>query len=293
MMHMKHVLRVLLLTSLRLTGVWSDKNSVFVYNTLGGSAILPCTNLVSQDCSLISWTFYKGGKVRYRDVVTNGQVRADSDTYSRLSLTSNCSLYLRDLRIDDAASYVCKKQKDSITDVYLSLLTITSPSQITDLQPGGNLSLSCILSTYYDAGSCKSYSSVFNLSWVAEDGTTLPTDSRYEMTAQHRCNITLVIKLQKEDNNKMWRCQLKTKENNQTVFQDFRSTFLFQSSPAAQNLTTSIAINCQTSLPISRIVLCVALPVMVIIVGIFTWRTDRKQLAKTSAAGYELKEFNY
>lgn len=160
-----------------LAGVRCSKDSVFVYSRLGGSALLPCTNLVSSDCSLVYWTFYKGGD-RYIEEVSAGQVRLGSDKSSRMSITSNCSLHLRDLRVDDVGSYSCLSKTKGVTDVYLSLITITSLSKLTDLQPGGNLSLSCILFTYYDAGSCKSYSSVFTLSWMAEDGTGLTSNSR-------------------------------------------------------------------------------------------------------------------
>uniref|UniRef100_A0A3Q3K9Q8 Immunoglobulin V-set domain-containing protein n=1 Tax=Monopterus albus TaxID=43700 RepID=A0A3Q3K9Q8_MONAL len=262
---------------------WCAKGA-FVYSRVGGDTLLPCTGLVSADCSHIFWTFYKGGQVRYTQEVSWGQVRAESDKSSRMSITSNCSLHLRDLRIDDAGSYVCLHQGQTITDVYLSLLTITSVSRITDLQLGGNLILSCILFTYYDAGSCKSYSSAFSLSWVAKDGTSLATDSRYELTGQTRCNITLVTKLQMEDNNRKWRCQVNTTETSRAAFQDFTSTFLFQNPPIVQSLTPSAAMHCPVHLPISRIVLCVALPVMVIIVGLFTWRNDRKRAKKTAAS---------
>lgn len=159
-------------------GVSGKKDSVFVYSRLGGDTLLPCTGLPSNpNCSLTSWTFFRG--VRYTEEVSRGKVRKDSDKSSRLSITSNCSLTLRDLRIDDAGSYVCLQSGISLTDIYLSILTITSLSTITDLQPGGNLTLNCILFTYYDAGSCRSYSSMFNLSWAAADGTMLqPEDNR-------------------------------------------------------------------------------------------------------------------
>ncbi|XP_044058299.1 uncharacterized protein LOC122878877 isoform X2 [Siniperca chuatsi] len=223
-------MRVLMLTSLLLTGVRCVKDAVFVYSRLGGDTLLPCSNLVSPDCSLIFWTFYKGGQVRYTEEVRGGQ-------------------------------------------------------------PGGTLALSCILFTYYDAGSCRSYSSVFNLSWVAGDGTKLPKDSRDELIGHTRCNITLVTKLQREDNNRKFRCQVNTTENSRGTFLDFTSTFLFESPPTAQNLIPSPTPARPVQLPISRITLCVALPVMVIIVGFFTWRGDRKR-AKASAAGIELQEMN-
>ncbi|XP_037631684.1 uncharacterized protein LOC119491612 [Sebastes umbrosus] len=289
MMDRNNLMRVLLLASLLLTDVRCEKDAVFVYSRLGGETLLPCFKPESEDCSSITWTFYKSGQVRYTEEVIEGQVRADSDKSSRMSVKPNCSITLRDLIVADTGSYVCLKHGKPITDVYLSLLTITSISTITDLQPGGNLTLSCILFTYYDIGSCKAYYSNFNLSWVAEDGATLPRDTRYEQIFRARCNITLVIKLQMEDNNRKWRCQVDTTENSTGLFLDFTSTFLFQNTPTAQNVVPSAPTDCPVQLPISRIVLCVALPVMVLIVGFFTWRGDRMR-AKTSATGIELKE---
>ncbi|GAA6232301.1 uncharacterized protein LOC108888991 [Lates japonicus] len=291
MKSIKNLMSALLL----LTGVWCKNDAVFMYSKPGGAALLPCTNVDSTDCSLISWTFWspgKGGQVRYTYEVSGGKVSVTSDKSSRMSITSNCSLHLRDLKAEDAGSYVCLKAGSRTTDVYLSLLAITSFSKITDLQPGGNLTMSCILFTYYDAGSCKSYNSAFSLSWATEDGTVLPEESRYELIAHTRCNITLVTKLQKEDNNRKWRCQVNITENRVTVFQDFTSVFLFQNPSTTQNLSPispSSTMDCEAQLPISRIMLCVALPVMVMIVGFFTWRGDRKR-AKTSSI--ELQEID-
>lgn len=291
MTDMKNPVRALLVVGLLLTGVRCKKDALFVYSRLGGDALLPCTNLVSPDCSFISWTFYKGGQVQYTTEVSRGQVSEDSDKANRMSVTSNCSLSFCDLKVNDAGSYVCLLRDKSVINVYLSLVTITTFSSIADLQPGGNLTLNCILFTYYDAGSCKSYSSnVFNLSWVSEDGSQLTKDSR--LTGHSRCNITLVTKLQKEDNNRKWRCQVSTTESSRAAFVDFTSSFLFQIPPTAQiQSPESGRAECSVHLPVSRIVLCVALPVMVLIVGFFTWRGDRKR-AKTSAAGIELQEFS-
>ncbi|KAI3353684.1 hypothetical protein L3Q82_004831 [Scortum barcoo] len=288
----KTLMRVLLLISLLRKGVRAAKGTVFVSSRLGGDALLPCADLVSPDCSSISWTFFKGGNVRYSEEVKGGEVKANSDKSSRMSVTSGCSIGLRDLRVDDAGSYVCLQEGKTVANVYLSLLTITSPSIVTDLQPGGKLTLSCILFTYYDAGSCKSYSSTFNLSWVAEDGTALPRDSsysnqRYELIVHTRCNITLVTNLRQEDNNRKWRCQVNNTENSRAAFLVFTSTFLFDDPPTTR--PSPVTVDCAVQLPISRIVLCVALPVMVLIVGLFTWRGDRKR-AKMSAAGIELHE---
>ncbi|XP_035536067.1 uncharacterized protein LOC118341799 [Morone saxatilis] len=286
---MKNLKRVVLLTCLLLTGVRCKKDAEFVYSRLGHSTLLPCTKLVSSDCSLISWTFYKGGQVLYT-LVSDGQLNADSDKASRMSITSNCFLSISDLRVEDAGSYVCLKRGNAITDVYLSLLTITSLSTITNLQPRGNLTLNCVLFTFYDAGSCK-YSSGFNLSWANENGTMLLKDSRYELIGHTRCNITLITNLQADDNNRKWRCQVTTQENNRAAFLDFTSTFLFENHPTDQSVIHSAATDCPVHLPISRIALCVALPVMVIIVEFFTRRGNQRR-TKASAADIELQEMN-
>nr|XP_020482333.1 uncharacterized protein LOC109976653 [Labrus bergylta] len=288
--------RLLLLVSLFLTGVRCEKESLFVYGTAGDQALLPCTNLITSDCSRISWTFFfKGDGVRYTTEVDQGKVRADSDKVDRMSLSPNCSLVLRDLKTKDAGSYVCLQDGNGITDIYFSVLTIMSVSTITDLQRGGNLSLSCVLFTFFDAGSCKSYSNVFDLSWTTVDDTELLRDSRYTLTSHNRCNATLAVtNLQREDNNRKLRCQINTTRNHQALFLDFTSTFLFgDSSPSPSPSPSVIPVavsDCSVPLPVSRIVLCVALPVMVIMVGFFTWRADKKR-AEASTAGIELQEF--
>ncbi len=112
---------------------------------------------------------------------------------------------------------------------------------------------------------------------------------RYELIDRtSRCNITLATTLQRQDNNRKWRCQVNTKDSSRVMSLDFTSTFLFDS--PAQDLLPSASFDCAHPLPVSRILLCVALPVMVIIVGCF--RGDCKR-AKTSAANIELQEIHW
>lgn len=286
---LKILIGALLISGL-LTGVSGAKDSVFVYDRLGGDALLPCTKLASPDCSSVTWTFFKGGLVRYSKEVSGGRVNPDSDKSNRTAVSSNCSLVLRGLVVEDAGSYVCLVKEEAVTDVYLSLLSIGSVSPITELRPGGNLVLTCVLFTYYDAGSCKPYSSTFSILWVDEDGEQLPkNDTRFKLTENTRCNVTLVTKLQAEDNGRKWRCRVDTTEKKQAAFLDFRSSFLFQDAQTDQIVQPSVAEECPAELPISRIVLCVALPLMVCIVGFFRWKSDRKT-AKASAAAIEMQD---
>ncbi|XP_058490487.1 uncharacterized protein LOC131462928 [Solea solea] len=274
MMNRKGLKGVWLLTCLFLTGVWCKNDAAFVYSRIGGDILLPCSNLKASNCSLISWSFYGGVQVRFTYEVREGQMRADTDKANRLSVTSNCSLLLHDLMLDDIGTYRCLWQEEPVYDVYLSLLTITAFSKITDLHPGGNLILSCHISTFFDLGSCRSYSNEFRLSWVMENGTELPRESRYELIAPTRCNITLVTKLQREDNNRKWRCQVNPTNHSRAAFQDFTSAFLFENPSTGEDPIPSPVSDCEVQLPISSVVLCVALPIMVIIVGFFTWRKD-------------------
>ncbi|MEQ2233308.1 hypothetical protein ILYODFUR_020464 [Ilyodon furcidens] len=292
MMSFQILTRVLLFSSLFQTGVRSVKDSVFVYSRLNGDTLLPCTKLASADCSAITWTFFRGGQVRYSEEVIRGQVNLNSDKFNRISIMSNCSLVLHDLIVEDAGSYVCLENQEPVSDIYLSLLSISSISPITELRPGGNLILTCILFTYYDAGSCKSYSNVISIYWLDQDGKQLPKDKRrYMLTENTRCNVTLATTLQTEDNNRKWRCQVDTKKNQKVAFLDFKSSFLFQNDNKDQIVQPSVTKEGPVELPISRIVLCVLLPLMVCIVGFFTWKSDQKK-AKTSAAVIELQDFH-
>ncbi|MEQ2264564.1 hypothetical protein XENORESO_012648 [Xenotaenia resolanae] len=292
MMSFQILTRVLLFSSLFQTGVRSVKDSVFVYSRLNGDTLLPCNKLASADCSAITWTFFRGGQVRYSEEVIRGQVNLNSDKFNRISIMSNCSLVLHDLIVEDAGSYVCLENQEPVSDIYLSLLSISSVSPITELRPGGNLILTCILFTYYDAGSCKSYSNVISIYWLDQDGKQLPKDKRrYMLTENTRCNVTLATTLQTEDNNRKWRCQVDTKKNKKVAFLDFKSSFLFQNDHKDQIVQPSVTKEDPVELPISRIVLCVLLPLMVCIVGFFTWKSDQKK-AKTSAAVIELQDFH-
>uniref|UniRef100_A0A8C2X271 Ig-like domain-containing protein n=1 Tax=Cyclopterus lumpus TaxID=8103 RepID=A0A8C2X271_CYCLU len=264
-----------------------SQDTVMLYSTIGGDALLPCISPVPLNCASITWTFYQQGPWRYTEEVSEGRVKADSDKSGRLAIAPNCSLALRGLVVDDVGSYNCMAHGQSITAVYVSLLGVTSPSAVTELQPGGRLALSCILFTYYDSMSiCGSRTVYVGLSQhlrceehvtqcntVAHSHVIRPR--RHELISGTSCNITLVIELKREDNNRMWRCQVSGRENSRSAFLDFTSPFVFQKPPSS-------SIDDPVQLPVSRIALCVALPVMVLIVGFFTWRQGLKR-AKASA----------
>lgn len=115
---------------------------------------------------------------------------------------------------------------------------------------------------------------------------------RYKLIEDKLCNITLVMKLRTEDHNTRWRCQVFTRTNSSAVFLDFKSSFYFLNTPSVQKPETSGNKPCPVQLPISRIVLCVVLPLLVSFVGVFTCTLDHRR-AKMAAAAFELHQMKW
>lgn len=78
---------------------------------------------------------------------------------------------------------------------------------------------------------------------------------------------------------------MNTREETGVVFLDFRSTFLFESSLFGENLIFSALPECPFQLPMARILLCVVVTVVLVTVGVFTWRKE-KNIVGTSAADH-------
>ncbi|KAK6297655.1 hypothetical protein J4Q44_G00322380 [Coregonus suidteri] len=151
---------------------------------------------------------------------------------------------------------------------------MSSSSPVTDIKPDRPVTLRCSLHTLNGPGRCApGMGQDVSLSWLRVDeadtglieaGTNLQGDSRYQVTQLSYCDITLNMTLQREDNNRKWRCQLTGKVE---TFLDFTVTF-----PGTSNVV---------ELPINRIMLFLALTVMAAIVTIHTTRKE--------ASGIELQ----
>lgn len=78
---------------------------------------------------------------------------------------------------------------------------------------------------------------------------------------------------------------MNTREETGVVFLDFRSTFLFESSLFGENLIISALPECPFQLPMARILLCVVVTIVLVTVGVFTWRREKNRV-RTSAADH-------
>uniref|UniRef100_A0A8C7JA40 Ig-like domain-containing protein n=1 Tax=Oncorhynchus kisutch TaxID=8019 RepID=A0A8C7JA40_ONCKI len=222
----------------------------------GDDVSLPCNNVVYPNCSSTTWNYNRNGSTGTIQEITLGEIKVDqTERAERLSLGSDCSLHVSDVRAEDVGLYICQQfltetgpKHGGDAPVHLSVLTISSTTPVTDLKPNVNMTLRCSLLTDTQHGTCRSR---FSLSWVPNPGTNA------QDTQDSSCDITLTVTLQKKDNNRKWTCTL-TEEGNVKISIDFTSTFS----------GTSNAVK----LPISHIMLFVALTIMATIVTIHTRR---------------------
>ncbi|XP_064816289.1 uncharacterized protein LOC135532778 isoform X2 [Oncorhynchus masou masou] len=256
-----------------LSGVSGETLSMF--SREGDDVSLPCNNVVYPNCSSTTWMYSIKGSYGSIRKVTLGESKSDqTERADRLSVGSNCSLHVSDVRAEDVGLYTCRQyvtetgpQHGGDAAVDLSVLTISSTTPLTDLKPNVNMSLRCSLLTERGNGTC---SSVFSLSWVLKTGTNA------QVTQYSSCDITLTVPLQKKDNNRKWTCTL-TEKGNVKISIDFTSTFSGSTASTARPaLSTTSPSSAGTSnavkLPISHIMLFVTLTIMAAIVTIHTRR---------------------
>ncbi|KAK6297656.1 hypothetical protein J4Q44_G00322390, partial [Coregonus suidteri] len=272
----------------------------------GGNVSLPCNNVIYPNCSSTIWNY---GSI---EEVHLGRVKKEelNNRADRLSLGSDCSLHVSDVRAEDAGVYTCRQflteggpQHGGDAPVHLSVLTMSSSSPVTDIKPDRPVTLRCSLHTHNGPGRCApGMNQDVSLSWLRveeadtgliEAGTNVQGDSRYKVTQPSHCDITLNMTLQREDNNRKWRCQLTGKVE---IFLDF--TFKFSEStrtliPASAPRNPHNGTSNAVKLPISHIMLFVTLTIMAAIVTIHTTRRNLPPKAlhpqAEEASGIELQ----
>ncbi|XP_042156849.1 uncharacterized protein LOC112217852 isoform X6 [Oncorhynchus tshawytscha] len=203
-----------------------------MFSRVGDDVSLPCNNVIYPNCSSTVWIYNRDGSTGTIEVVTLGKIKVDQT--ERLSLGSNCSLHVSDVRAEDAGLYICQQyltktgpQHGGDAPVDLSVLTISSTTPVTDLKPNVNMTLQCSLLTYTQHETCRSR---FSLSWDPKTGTNA------QDTQDSSCDITLTVTLQKKDNNRKWTCTL-TEKGNMKISIDFTSMF-----SGSQNLFLTVTV---------------------------------------------------
>uniref|UniRef100_A0A4W5Q3H3 Ig-like domain-containing protein n=1 Tax=Hucho hucho TaxID=62062 RepID=A0A4W5Q3H3_9TELE len=159
---------------------------------VGDDVSLPCNNVVYPNCSSTVWNYNRAGSTVTIEVVALGKIKDDKT--ERLSLGSDCSLHVSNVRAEDAGRYTCQQ-----------FLTETGS------QHGGDAPVDLVNNHI--------------LSWVLNETGTEPQKYSGSQDPQHSsCDITLTVTLQKKDNNRKWTCTL-TEKGNVKISIDFTSTF--------------------------------------------------------------------
>nr|XP_046195019.1 uncharacterized protein LOC124025726 isoform X2 [Oncorhynchus gorbuscha] len=193
-----------------LTGVSGETLSMF--SRVGDDVSLPCNNVVHPDCSSTTWIYNRDGSTGNIEEVTLGKIKVvQKERAERLSLGSNCSLHVSNVRAEDVGLYTCQQYLKETGPKH----GVSSTTAVTDLKPNVKMTLRCSLLTDTQHGTCRSG---FSLSWGPKTGT------KAQVTQDSSCDITLTVTLQKEDNNRKWTCTL-TEKGNMKISIDFTSTF--------------------------------------------------------------------
>ncbi|XP_035624698.2 uncharacterized protein LOC118381925 isoform X4 [Oncorhynchus keta] len=249
-----------------LTGVSGERLSMF--SRVGDNVSLPCNNVVYPDCSSTTWIYNRDGSTGNIEDVTLGKINVDQkERAERLSLGSNCSLHVSNVRAEDVGLYHCQQyltetgpKHGGDAPVHLSVLTISSTPPVTDLKPNVIMTLRCSLLTDTQHGTCWSG---FSLSWGPKTGT------KAQVTRDSSCDITLTVTLQKKDNSRKWTCTL-TEKGNMKISIDFTSTF-----SGSQNLFLTVTVGVALAA-----VVCVTAVVIIV-----RRRRDKNQVPTDNSIG--------
>ncbi|XP_039454647.1 uncharacterized protein LOC120433122 isoform X3 [Oreochromis aureus] len=118
-------------------------NETSIFMKVGDDVTLPCLNLIDQqnNCDGTTWTFASRNKPTTIELITLGQIGEHAKTKSdRLSVTANCSVLIKKLKVEDVGFYSCQQYKVKETPskhtrvrqsfVDLSVITLTEHKNI-------------------------------------------------------------------------------------------------------------------------------------------------------------------
>ncbi|RVE55921.1 hypothetical protein OJAV_G00230860 [Oryzias javanicus] len=203
-----------------------------LYQRVGDDVLLPCrAKSSSSSCSIVNWEYQKDPSGTFIKEISKGKVEQSSARASRLNMSRDCSLLIRNITDEDAGRYICSLLTWSGPDasVFLNVLSISKDS--TEVHPRGNgdITLQCSLNRYDTRKSCKKNSII----WLDETGSQLTgEDDAFEFRGKTNCVSVLTVKHQSGNNNR-FTCQF-VEENKVKIDADY--SLDFSESPQSNTL---------------------------------------------------------
>ncbi|RVE55919.1 hypothetical protein OJAV_G00230830 [Oryzias javanicus] len=136
-----------------------------LYHRVGEDVLLPCRDKSSSSsCSDVNWLYQKDPSASVITEVQNGIVVQSSTRASRLNVSSNCSLLIRNIIDEDAGRYDCQVKNKNDADLVLNTFSISADPP--EVHPRGNESftLQCSLKRYDKRILCEQNSII----WIDE-----------------------------------------------------------------------------------------------------------------------------
>ncbi|XP_041950776.1 uncharacterized protein LOC121711329 [Alosa sapidissima] len=200
-------------------------NSPTVFSSAGGTATLPCANVLDPNCSSTTWLYSSTGPTD--ELFGHGKIKPENgkNRAERLSLFQNCSLHITDVTTEDAGLYICQqyevggRQSKYGAPVYLTVLHVFASSRETEMEAGSHVTLHCILHTHDNCTGSVRGKGVC-LSWVDKTESKLSNITHRQIRATSTCSITLMIELRVNNSTstpRKWRCQLAAEWKVQTT----------------------------------------------------------------------------
>ncbi|XP_036066491.1 uncharacterized protein LOC112158152 isoform X2 [Oryzias melastigma] len=251
-----------------------------LYHRVGDDVILSCRDeSSSSSCSDVNWLYTKDPSSELRTEVQNGKVVQSSVGASRLSVSSNCSLFIRNITDEDVGGYICQLKNKN--DAHLVLNTLSISSDLPEVHPreNGSVTLLCSLNRYDKRIPCKENSII----WRDERGSHLIGEGVwFEFRGQTNC-VSVLVEKHQSGNNKRLTCQFV--EDN-TVKIDAVYTYLpDRSDPTQSNPVINPVIN---PVVIIGAVVGVVL-VLLVIFAVLLFRTKRAKTTKDHNGGKDFQ----
>ncbi|XP_069578843.1 uncharacterized protein [Brachyistius frenatus] len=168
---------------------------------LGHDVTLPCENVIigQRNCDITDWLFRDLRSRGMIQLINSEQIGPDVGSKSdRLSVTSNCSLAIKNITDKDYGLYNCRqlKSRQKITDFFVLLSVV----KITDYEEDETFTLTCSLLTYgcyrYRVEWMNTSSDMMTSSYQCSSNVTFTTshvDQKSEFYKSLKCKVTDVV----------------------------------------------------------------------------------------------------